>query len=593
MLSMRKLIQFGTIIILLFWWGTLFAQQPQTTSPLSSVNAKYSQGVGMGYWPTKGSGLTLDIAAGTAFCSGRIAYAGGTLTMANNTTNYVYLDTASSCAPASNTSGFSTNIPIATVVTSGGVITTYTDDRTMFFQSGSGSGANTALSNLASVGINTSLLAQTGVDLGSTAKPFRNLFLFGSGTYGTTSIELTGSPTGARTFTMPDANTLSVQSFTCTNQFPRSLNGTTGVFTCASVANADLVNPSTTVNGQTCTLGSTCTIPGIASSADLQIFNLAQSGTNWTMPASAKLITVLGCGAGGGGGGGSGAAAGSARTGGGGGGGGFCSMRQFRAADITSPVTITVGTGGTLGTGTASGSGADAGVGGTSSFGSYIQWFGGGGGAGNSTGAAGGGGAGGTGAGTNATATAGVLGGPCILVSVAGTSFADCRGAGSSSTGAVGNAGTASYFGAGSGATTSSTGAAPSGAGGTSVWSGGGGGQGAGVNAATPGTAQNGTDGGGTGGEITATSGGGGTGGVTASACGSGGEGQVGTASANSLFPGGTGGGGGASKNGATGCVGGNGGVGGGGAGGGGGGTSTGGNGGTGGAGYVMIWSLF
>jgi hypothetical protein len=46
----------------------------------------------------------------------------------------------------------------------------------------------------------------------------------------------------------------------CTNQFPRSVNAS-GAATCASVANADLVNTATTVNGVTCTLGSPCTIP--------------------------------------------------------------------------------------------------------------------------------------------------------------------------------------------------------------------------------------------------------------------------------------------------------------------------------------------
>ena len=71
---------------------------------------------------------------------------------------------------------------------------------------GSGSGgANTALSNLASVSINTSLLAQTGVDVGSIAAPFRNVFLWGTGTFGSTYIELTGAPTGTRVVTIPDA----------------------------------------------------------------------------------------------------------------------------------------------------------------------------------------------------------------------------------------------------------------------------------------------------------------------------------------------------------------------------------------------------
>ncbi len=67
--------------------------------------------------------------------------------------------------------------------------------------------ANAALSNLASVSINTALLAQTGVDLGSTAKPFRDAYLFGAGTYGSTSIKLTGTPTGARVVTFPDSST--------------------------------------------------------------------------------------------------------------------------------------------------------------------------------------------------------------------------------------------------------------------------------------------------------------------------------------------------------------------------------------------------
>lgn len=65
-------------------------------------------------------------------------------------------------------------------------------------------GTNLALSNLASVSINTSLLAQTGVDLGGTANPFRNLYLFGAGTYGTTYLKLTGTPTSTRTVTIPD-----------------------------------------------------------------------------------------------------------------------------------------------------------------------------------------------------------------------------------------------------------------------------------------------------------------------------------------------------------------------------------------------------
>lgn len=71
--------------------------------------------------------------------------------------------------------------------------------------SGGGGGANTALSNLASVAINTALLPVTGIDLGSTTKPFEFLYLYGAGTFGTNNFKITGTPTTTRTITLPDA----------------------------------------------------------------------------------------------------------------------------------------------------------------------------------------------------------------------------------------------------------------------------------------------------------------------------------------------------------------------------------------------------
>jgi len=131
---MKKLLYaFGLLIPAL-----LAAQQPQTqNAPIYPVNAKYVQGVAPGYWPTGSAGtLTLNIAAGTAFCGGAVqTYAGGTLTMTASTTNYVYLDTTASCAPAVNTTGFTTStIPVAVVVTGSSAITSITDDRTFFAQ---------------------------------------------------------------------------------------------------------------------------------------------------------------------------------------------------------------------------------------------------------------------------------------------------------------------------------------------------------------------------------------------------------------------------------------------------------------------------
>lgn len=90
-------------------------------------------------------------------------------------------------------------------------------------------GANTALSNLLAVSINTSLLAQTGVDLGGTSNPFRNLYLFGSGTYGSTYFQLTGTPTSTRTVTFPDnTGTVAELNFAQIWSAPQTFGGLTG-----------------------------------------------------------------------------------------------------------------------------------------------------------------------------------------------------------------------------------------------------------------------------------------------------------------------------------------------------------------------------
>ncbi len=115
----------------------LLAQQPTSTAPLFEVNSHYLVGrTWADYKPSAGAGLTLNIAAGTAFCGnppGKVVYAGGTLTMTNAATNYVFVNPAVSCVPASNTTGFTAGmIPLAQVVAAGGVITGVTDVRTWF-----------------------------------------------------------------------------------------------------------------------------------------------------------------------------------------------------------------------------------------------------------------------------------------------------------------------------------------------------------------------------------------------------------------------------------------------------------------------------
>ena len=155
---MRKL-----LALLLLFVHTGLAQQPQSqTMPVYQINAQIVNGVAPGYWPTPGSGLTLNLSSGTVNCGGAmVSYAGGALPMTSSATNYVYLNTASSCAPGWNLTGFtSTTIPIATVVTNSGAIASIVDDRTPFsIGVGGGGGVNTALSNLANpTSINDSTL---------------------------------------------------------------------------------------------------------------------------------------------------------------------------------------------------------------------------------------------------------------------------------------------------------------------------------------------------------------------------------------------------------------------------------------------------
>jgi hypothetical protein len=139
-LPVKRMAQVLLLLLAAGHWqlGTAWAQQAQAQQgqPIYAVNAKHVQGVGPGYWPTAGSGLTLNLAAGTAICGNppaKVDYAGGTLTMTNAATNYVYLDPAASCVPAKNTTGFTAGvIPLAQVVAAGGVITGVTDVRTWF-----------------------------------------------------------------------------------------------------------------------------------------------------------------------------------------------------------------------------------------------------------------------------------------------------------------------------------------------------------------------------------------------------------------------------------------------------------------------------
>jgi len=128
---MKKLFAFLFVLVAL----GVHAQQLQTQSAPQPANVKYANGVSPGYALTKGTGLSLNISAGTTQCVDQLAeYAGGSLTMTDATVNYIYLDPAQDCAPVVNTTGFlQGTVWLAKITTSGGIITSITDDvRTPF-----------------------------------------------------------------------------------------------------------------------------------------------------------------------------------------------------------------------------------------------------------------------------------------------------------------------------------------------------------------------------------------------------------------------------------------------------------------------------
>jgi hypothetical protein len=159
------------------------------------------------FWPTKGSGLTLNIGAGVSYCSYAMqSYAGGTLTMTASTTNYVYLDLTNSCTPSVNTTGFTaTTIPIATVVTAA-AITSVTDDRTWANQDNLF--ANGTFSTAAgAVGANTCASATTTTVSGVTTA---SVFVI-TPSADTNSLTGWGSTGGLVLDVWPTTNTLNVR----------------------------------------------------------------------------------------------------------------------------------------------------------------------------------------------------------------------------------------------------------------------------------------------------------------------------------------------------------------------------------------------
>lgn len=305
------------------------AQNPQThdvsnPEPVWKSNAAWVNGIAPGYWPTAGSGLTLKLSAGTANNSGTIVqYAGGTLTMTDNSTNYVYLDPASSYAPASNTTGFTSSVvPIATVVTSGGAISTITDDRLAMVAAGGGpgggvtsfSGDGALVTNSSSTGAVVLSLGTAGAHKwwgnntsGTAAPGYQSLGtgdLPGSGastvngqtcTLGSSCDVNSGAAAHSVAINEGNGNAQAGAGPGATNTVLLGQTGADPIF--AAVPNAALVNSSVTVNGTPCTLGSTCSVSTGGSGGGTSAFTATYANdgtTGTTLNRAAQLTTQTG-----------------------------------------------------------------------------------------------------------------------------------------------------------------------------------------------------------------------------------------------------------------------------------------------------------
>ncbi len=201
----------GLLAIVLTMVGTfpVSAQQPQMTgAPIYQVNAKAVNGVAPGYAPLSGGGLVLNIGPGTSNCANTIIqYAGGNITLTASNTNYVYLDTSSSCAVGHNTTGFtSTTVPIATVVvgSSSFTNTNITDVRT-FMGTTASSPAPAAFGSITS-GSNTiaTMHVGAGASLDSTGGPINATAENG--------VSCTGTPTTGQVCTATGSTTATWQT---------------------------------------------------------------------------------------------------------------------------------------------------------------------------------------------------------------------------------------------------------------------------------------------------------------------------------------------------------------------------------------------
>lgn len=153
----------------------------------------------------------IDIENNTSVTGSDISIEDTTTACSGGPCGYLFLGINSTDAPSPI--GITFNVPNAPTCTMATVPTSYAPcvsvDGTFTINPAPGiSGfANSTLSNLSgTTNINSTLLPQTGLALGSTAKPWHDLFLYGGGTYGSNYTALHSLQASNQTWSIPDTS---------------------------------------------------------------------------------------------------------------------------------------------------------------------------------------------------------------------------------------------------------------------------------------------------------------------------------------------------------------------------------------------------
>lgn len=157
-------------------------------------------------------------------------------------------------------------------------------------------GALMGLSNLASVSINTSLIPQTSIDLGAAATPWRDLYLYGSGTFGSHSMRFTGTPTSNRVYTFPDITDTIVTltaTQTLSNKRVTKRVGTV-VSSATPTINTDSVDMFTITALATAITSFTTNLSGTPTAGQLLRIRIKDDGTARAITWGASFVTRIG-----------------------------------------------------------------------------------------------------------------------------------------------------------------------------------------------------------------------------------------------------------------------------------------------------------